>query len=298
MKTKSLLQAALRGGIASLAITLLALGSPAQAASPKALQFTSSVVNTAGSTMTLDHPLLNGKPKLNLILTQRLGPGVVYNNHPVGVQYDPANGRWQIRNEDVAAIPAGACFNVLIPASSKRVGTTVDSVWDNVTTFTYQFNKPNALLLATHIVNPVLNFPGNLLPRNIGTYYTGTGSTYPLYYNKWSVYTEDGGDLPVVGFNIADVSKTKIGGVANSFVFTTTAGNTSANQGIINNSVTNDKPNAVVFVTHVYGFGSSTYQDTPLGVWYSGGTWRIFTQDTSAMPANRAFVVSSYPLTP
>ena len=291
MNTLSLLQVALRGGIAAGAVAMLAIA-PAKAAAPKALQFISDVGNTSGSTMTLDHPVLNGKSKLNPILTQWWTS--VYNDHPVGVQYNESSGRWQIRNEDAAAIPAGARFNVLVPSVSKRVLATPAASWGNVTTFAFQKNKPTALLLATHMVNPVKKFPGTELAKNIGVYYTGT-SGIPLYDNKWSVYNEDTSNALVAGYNVADVSKVKIAGVPNSFIFTTDAGNVSSNYAIINNALTNSNPDAVVFVTHIYGAGSPTYLDKAVGVWYSGTTWRIFIQDETAMPVNRAFVVSVYP---
>ena len=290
MNTLSLLQVALRGGIAAAALGLLSLA-PAKAATPKALQFISDAGNTSGSTMTLDHPLLNGKGKLNPILTQRWT--AVYNDHPVGVQYNESTGRWQIRNEDFAAIPVGARFNVLIPSVSKRIHASPASSYYNVTTFAFQKNKPAALLLATHMVNPVKGFPGTELDKNIGIYYTGAGSS--LYNNKWSVYNEDSSNALVAGYNIADVTKVKVGGVPNSFIFTTDAGNITGNYAVINNALTNSNPNAVVFVTHLYSDASSTYLDKPVGVWYFGTTWRIFTQDETAMPTNRAFVVSVYP---
>lgn len=291
MNTLSLLQVALRGGIAAAAVTLLATA-PVQAAAPKALQFTANVANTSGSTMTLDHPALNGKGKLNPIVTQWWTG--VYNPHPVGVQYNESTGRWLIRNEDFAAIPVGANFNVLIPSVSKRIHANTASSWGNVTSFAFQKNKPNALLLATHMVNPVKGFPGTLLNKNIGIFYTGT-SGIPLFDNKWSVYNDDTSNALVAGYNIADVSRVKIDGVPNSFIFTTDAGNVTLNWAVINNALTNGNPDAVVFITHLYNDASSTYLDEPVGMWYSGGTWRIFVQDESAMPLNRAFVVSVYP---
>jgi hypothetical protein len=36
----------------------------------------------------------------------------VYNNHPIGVYY--FSGHWTIFNQDLAAIPLNAAFNVMI----------------------------------------------------------------------------------------------------------------------------------------------------------------------------------------
>lgn len=66
----------------------------------------------------IDHPLTNGDPDAILIVTQNWNPeGVVagtYNDHPIGVWYDSSDSKWEIFNQDFAAMPAGAAFNVLV----------------------------------------------------------------------------------------------------------------------------------------------------------------------------------------
>ncbi len=63
----------------------------------------------------IDHPLTNDDPDAILIITQNWNPGGVggmYNAHPIGVWYDGSH--WEIFNQDFAAMPEGAAFNVLV----------------------------------------------------------------------------------------------------------------------------------------------------------------------------------------
>lgn len=68
-----------------------------------------------GNCTVIDHPLTNGDANAILIITPNwnagLAPGV-YNNHPIGVFFTGVN--WVIFNQDIAAMPVGAAFNVLV----------------------------------------------------------------------------------------------------------------------------------------------------------------------------------------
>jgi len=71
--------------------------------------------NTEAERTYIDDPLTNGNPSATLSITQNWNPGGVagtYNDHPVGVRYDDERGMWVIYNEDLAAMPEGAAFNV------------------------------------------------------------------------------------------------------------------------------------------------------------------------------------------
>lgn len=73
----------------------------------------------------LDDPLTNGNPDVILYVTQNWNPGGgsgTYNNHPIGVWYDPNREKWAIFNQDRVKMPEGAAFNVAIlegPAEEK-----------------------------------------------------------------------------------------------------------------------------------------------------------------------------------
>ena len=65
----------------------------------------------------LNNRLINGNPDALLSVTQNWNPrgaDGTYNDHPVGVWYDAAAKRWAVFNQDRAAMPEGAAFNVAV----------------------------------------------------------------------------------------------------------------------------------------------------------------------------------------
>lgn len=75
-----------------------------------------------------------------------------------------------------------------------------------------------------------------------------------------------------------------------AFRHVATPGNISGNWTVLGHPFLDNQPTALVFVTPVYG-ASFVYVNSPIGVFYAGGTWRIFRQDGSAMPVNAEFNV-------
>ena len=73
------------------------------------------------------------------------------------------------------------------------------------------------------------------------------------------------------------------------------AANTIGNRTYIDHPLTNDNPNAIVFVTQNWnpsGVGPGEYNDQPIGVLYSSAAqkWAIFNQDYNIdMPVDAAF---------
>lgn len=287
MKNSNLFPSLLRSGLAAVAL-LLAASLPA--AAQTYFRVNSEGGNTSGSVLTIDHPSLNGKPKARPLVTQFWSS--VYNPHPVGVQYNSVSGRWQIVNEDGVDIPANAKFNVLIPKGAKTVLASAANSTADITVFPTAKGNPQARLLSTHVTNPTKGFPSTYSARYHGLYYVPAG---PSYGNQWSIYTENGENMETIGFHVADVTKLKNGESPASFIFTAAGGNISNHVAIIDNALTNDNPNAFVFVQHVWLPASPTYLDESIGVFYSGGKWRIFNQDFTDMPNNTAFVVLVLP---
>ena len=73
--------------------------------------------NTVGNSTYVDDSLTNGNPDAVLAVTQNWNPGGIgntYNDHPVGVRYDPDEKRWVIFNRDREQMPSGAAFNVAV----------------------------------------------------------------------------------------------------------------------------------------------------------------------------------------
>jgi hypothetical protein len=195
-------------------------------------------------------------------------------------------------NEDGASIPANAKFNILIAKGTKTALASASNSFANLTMFPMAKGNPNARLLTTHVANPVLNLPPTYSPRYYGVYFVPAA---PTYGNQWSVYAEDENNMETLGFHVADVTNLKNGTNPGSFIFTAAGANIAGHVATIDNALTNDNPNAFLFIQHLYKSPSTTYVDKPLGVYYAVGKWRIFTQDTSAMPNNSAFVVAVIP---
>ncbi len=73
--------------------------------------------NISANSTYLDHPSANNNPNVVLQITQNWNPGTdtgIYNDHSIGVWYDTGRQRWAIFNQDRAAIPEGASFNVSV----------------------------------------------------------------------------------------------------------------------------------------------------------------------------------------
>lgn len=277
----------LRSRLLAAALLLCATGA---ASAQTYFRVNSEGGNTVGSVLTIDHPSLNGKPRTKPLLTQFWSG--VYNPHPVGVQYDTTAGRWQIVNEDGVAIPPDAKFNVLLPKGVRTVLASAANSTANMTVFPTARGNPQARLLATHVTNPITAFPPTYSQRYHGLHYVTEAASYG---NQWSIYTENTENIEAIGFHVADVTRLKNGESPASFIFTAAGGNISDHVATIDNALTNGNPNAFVFVQHVWLPASQTYLNKPIGVYYDGGRWRIFTQDFSAMPDNTAFVVLVLP---
>jgi hypothetical protein len=249
-----------------------------------------TAANSAGDYTIIDHPLTNGNPNAIILVTPNWNPGGVgsiYDNHPIGVYY--ASGKWRIFNQDIAAMPVGAAFNVIIPTTGAGVFVhTATFVYGNHTFINSALTdgNPNAIVFVTPNWNPggvcgcvYANYP-------IGVYYDSIAS-------KWAILNQNVGAMPDnAAFNVFVLTAG-----AGVFVHTATAGNSSDNSTYIDNALTNGHPNAIVFVTPNWNPGGvgSTYANFPIGVYYDGlaSKWAIFNQNgiLSSMPLNAAFNV-------
>jgi hypothetical protein len=73
--------------------------------------------NISENSTYLDGPPTDGNPNVVLVVTQNWNPGGSdgkYNNHTIGVWYDRDRSKWAIFNQDRAAMPVGADFNVAV----------------------------------------------------------------------------------------------------------------------------------------------------------------------------------------
>jgi hypothetical protein len=172
---------------------------------------TATVANTpAGQSYTyLDNIWLNANPNALIWVTQNWNPhgwGGVYNHHTVGVWYDYRVLRWAVFNEDLAAMPVGASFNIVAESgpnyphhfqlfcsiNNPQVALGINSVWSN--------NYPRAQIFVTPVYNP-----------GGATYGVTNSSPVIVRYNastgQWYLQNQDGSLLPRgAAFNIWVVS--------------------------------------------------------------------------------------------
>jgi hypothetical protein len=287
--------------LAFAAITFLTAPS-SHAAAPVVLQFTAASASITGNIFTLNDPHLNGKPTLKLIVSQALiVPTVVYNPHPIGLYYNTTTKVWEIFNEDLAAMPVGAIFNVLIPTTAQRVNGGATNSFYNQTFFTLRKHDASALLLQTHVFDP---FPrvatgglnGVFQVSPVGLFFNPVVTTAPIPASSgcWDVFNEAITPALAVSYNIADVTKAGTTATPFSFIFTTTVANITGDDASISNPLTNAKPNAILFANHIATTAGAVF-DKFYAVGYSSGTWYIVTEDHSTMPVGVSFVITAYP---
>ncbi len=238
----------------------------------------------------IDNPLANSNPNALVWVTQSWNPGGaggVSNNHAVGVRYSPTHMKWAIFNQDTAAMPEGASFNVSIPA--------VDA-----STFVHTADAGNISGPVSYIDNPVTNSDPHAIihvtqnwnPSGVG----GVFNDYPVavffsdYYGKWAVFNQNISAMPEgPSFNISIPSAD-----AATFVHTATAGNISGTSTVFHHPVSDGNPDAIVLVTQSWnpGGGGGVYNDHQIGVAYTGAEWSIFNQDGATMPVGASFNVT------
>jgi hypothetical protein len=247
-----------------------------------------TAANTSWDTTTIDHPLANGNPTAIILVTPNYTPGNIggtINNHPIGVKY--SGGKWLIFNQDGLQIPIGSAFNVIFPspgagvfvhttAASSGNHTLIDNALTN--------GHPNAIVFVTPNYTPAgvcgcvySNFP-------IGVHYDNV-------FHKWGIFNQNG-----PAFSIPDYAAFNVFVLTAStgvFVHTTTAGNLFSDHTLINNPLTNGHPNAIVFVTSNYNPGGTggTYDNHPIGVFYTADKWSIFNQDGANISLTASFNV-------
>ncbi len=251
---------------------------------------TATAANLNENWTYIDHPLTNGNRNAIVLVTQNWNPGGVgatYNDHPIGVWYDGAESKWAVFNQDLAAMPTGAGFNVLIPPTGADVfvhSATAANLAGNSTYIDHPLanGNPNAIVLVTQ----------NWNPGGVGTYNNHpTGVWYYGWAKKWAVFNQDLAAMPSgADFNVLVATTDSA-----AFIHSATAANIYGNSTYIDHPLTNDNPSAIVLVTPNWNPGGvgNTYNDHPIGVWYSSVAkkWAIFNQDGASMPDGAAFNV-------
>lgn len=275
-------------------VIAVAAPTPAHAAgAPKAYRFTSTATNTKDHLLTLDHPAFNGKSTLRLLVTQYFTG--VYNPHPVGVSYNYTLNKWQIVNEDEADIPVNANFNVMLAPTAKRSDVTPQTTTHIYSFFPTGKSNAGAVLQMTHLWNPVRSLQGTYQPNNVSLFYINPTNPPAPYSGRWSLYQANLDSPVAASYNIADFSKLKIGGELVSFRHNARDANTTTLETTITNPLTDGKPNAVLFVQHLFTPQAATSMNEVIGVRYADGKWRILTQDQTDKLAPMDFNITVLP---
>jgi len=250
---------------------------------------TSTVGSITHNHTVIDHPLTNNNPNAMLRVTQNFfaAGGSAFNDHRIGVWYN--GSAWSIFNQDLAAMPDHASFNVTVlpdhstvllhkatPANTIGGSTFIDHPLTN--------NNPNAIVSITQ----------NWNPGGVGGVYNNHTVAVWYYdvFERWAVFNQDHTAVPDgASFNVSAPSLERA-----LFVHTADPGNIIGHWTIIDNPLSNNNPHATLSVTQNRnpGGGGGVFNNHAFGVRYSSthSKWAIFNQDTVAMPEGASFNVS------
>jgi hypothetical protein len=157
--------------------------------------------NSRGDYTYLSDPALNGDPNAVVLAapTGARGGGGEY-DHNVGVWYEPRARKWAIFNQDLAAVPAGATFRVVLPPASESFVHRARPA-DTVRQTTYLDDpltngEPDAVVSVTQNWNPG-GGPGVYNDHPVGLLYDED-------VQKWAIENRDGARMPDgAAFNVA-----------------------------------------------------------------------------------------------
>lgn len=161
----------------------------------------------------------------------------------------------------------------------------------------HQCRDTNQFYNYTLINNATLN--GDSMANAIFTPFSAMGGVDEnyhsgLYYNtavsKWAIYNEKTSDS-ISLYSTFNVLVPTANGTAIKHTATTL--NTTANLTFIDDPATNNKPNALLYVSHNWGASGGVYNNHATGVFYhqASGKWGIFNEDLSAFPVGAVYNV-------
>ncbi len=143
--------------------------------------------NISGNLTTVNWAPLNGNLFAKPVVVQRALPaGGVINDRAIGVWYDLLAGRWTIFNQDQSPMPAGAMFDIILPAPNApyaftapaATATSLDLIIDHPLTN----NSPCAAVFLTPV------FQGVYVPSAVHARYRPTTNGG----GRWTVLRGDG----------------------------------------------------------------------------------------------------------
>ncbi len=248
---------------------------------------TSNSSNVSGDSMSLNYYVTNGNSAAKLTVTPNWNPpgqSGAYLDHNIGTWYN--GSEWEIFNQDTASMPTGESFNVTASGTGAFfVGTCTGCIGGSVSgdSMNTSIGGANTILIETPVWNP----PGGTATYNnhaTGVWFNGS---------TWLVFNQDGTSMTSTASFVVQIADPTDG----AYVHQATTSNTSGNVTLLSNPNLNGQPGAKVFVTPNWNPGGSggTYDNHPIGVYYTGSQWAVFNQDSASMPTSAAFNVMVIP---
>ena len=159
--------------------------------------------NSRGDYTILSDPRINGDPAAVVLVVPVPDRGRSANevyDHNIGVWYVPGKNKWAIFNQDLAAVPAGASFEVVVPQADEG--------------FVHRAKPANTVGGTTYLDHPLTNGePGIVLlvtqnwnPGGGAGVYNDhpEGVLYDEDEDRWAVYNRDVARIPDgAAFNLA-----------------------------------------------------------------------------------------------
>ena len=159
--------------------------------------------NSRGDYTSITNPNIDGDSRAVVLVspgTEREGDGAPSYGHNFGVWYTPTAHKWAIFNQDLAPVPPGSTFEVVVPATSADFVHQADPS-NSAGSYTYLDNRltngrPDAVLQVTQNWNPG-GGRGVYNDHPVGVIYDST-------LDVWAIYNLDGAPLPQgAAFNVA-----------------------------------------------------------------------------------------------
>lgn len=159
--------------------------------------------NSRGDYTYIGDPSINGDPDAIVLVSptpDQENLGTASYEHNIGVWYEGGARKWAIFNQDRAAVPAGATFEVVVPRASAKFVHRAGLV-NTAGNYTYLDDRltngePDAVLSVTQNWNP---------GGGRGVYNDHPVDTvYDAKVESWAIYNRDNVSIPKgAAFNIA-----------------------------------------------------------------------------------------------
>lgn len=216
-----------------------------------------SPANQTGNTVLIDHPTTNNAPAARIFATPDFSLANVVNTRPHGVYWQGgAVNRWRVFNEDLAAMPLGAGYNLFAPAAP-----TVAAAPPDLGLFVHRLPTSGATNPSTLIDHPSLNDRPDQIalitqnwnpqdaPASSGVYNNSIVTLQYFADQRWRIANVSGNALPNgAAFNVYAQPPSP-----NAFVHVARLGNLADTATLISHPFIDGIPCARIQVTSIFG---------------------------------------------